>query len=150
MGIFEQAEEDREASGIGAFRVTIGRTLAFELITSYVAAGLSFRQACNVFRETHQRTGLNKLSGVRESDVEKYIRAIVAVNLQKMSSLLQSKECWAFSIAFDGATKHGISFIDARLRMHIEGEIQNFHLLAVPLHERHTGTAIAELLSRVL
>jgi hypothetical protein len=90
MGIFEQPEEDIEASGIGAFRVTIGRTLAFELITSYVAASLSFRQACNELRETHQRTGLNKLSGVRESDVAKYIRAIVAVNLQKMSSLLQS------------------------------------------------------------
>jgi hypothetical protein len=143
MGIFEQPEEDSVASRIGAFRVTIGRTLAFELITSYVAAGSSFQQASNVLRETHQRTRLNKLSGVRESDVAKYIRAIVAVNLHKMSSLLQSKECLEFSIAFEGATKHGISFIDARLRMHVEGEIQNLHLLAVPLYERNTGTAVA-------
>jgi hypothetical protein len=113
IGIFEQPEEDSEESGIGAFRVTIGRTLDFELITSHVAAGLSFRQARNVLRKTHQRTGLNKLSGVPESDVAKYIHAVVAFNLRKMSSLLQFKECWAFSIAFDCATKHGISFIDA-------------------------------------
>jgi hypothetical protein len=80
----------------------------------------------------------------------KYIRAIAAINLQKMSSLLQSKECWAFSIAIDATTKHGISFIGVRLPLHAEGEIQNFHLLAIPLYERHTGSAIADLFSRVL
>jgi hypothetical protein len=84
---------------------------------------LSFRQACKLLQDTHQRTGLSKLSGVRESDVAKYIRAIAAINLQKISSLLQSKECWVFSIAFDDTTKHGISFIGLRLRLHAEGEI---------------------------
>jgi hypothetical protein len=45
MSIFRQNEGDVEANQAGAFQVTIGKTLAFELITSYVAAGLSFRQA---------------------------------------------------------------------------------------------------------
>jgi hypothetical protein len=148
--LFQEKEGDDEENQARAFQVTIGKTMAFELITSYVAAGLSFRQACNVLQETHQRTGIYKLSGVRESDVEKYIRAIAVINLQKMSSLLQSKEWWAFSIAFDGTTKHGISFIGVRLRLHTAGENQNFHLLAIPLYERHTGSAMADLLSRVL
>jgi hypothetical protein len=93
---------------------------------------------------------ISKLSGVRESDLAKYIRAIVAINLQKMSSLLQLKESWAFIIAFEFTTKHGISFIGVRLRLHAEGEIQNLHLPDIPLYERHTGSAMAVLLSRVL
>jgi hypothetical protein len=150
MSIFKQNDGDGEENQAEAFQVTIGKTMAFELISSYVAAGLSFRQACKVLQDTHQRTGISKLSGVRESDVAKYIRAIATINLQKISSLLQSKECWVFSIAFDDTTKHGISFIGVRLRLHAEGEIQNFHLLAIPLYERHTGSAMADLLSRVL
>jgi hypothetical protein len=150
MSIFKQNEGDEGENQAGAFQVTIGKTMAFELITSYVAAGLSFRQACKVMQETHQRTGISKLSGVRERDVAKYIRAIAAINLQKMSSLLQSNECLAFSIAFDGTTKHGISFIGVRLRLHAEGEIQNFNLLAIPFYERHAGSDMADLWSRVL
>jgi hypothetical protein len=86
MSIFKKNEGDDEANQAGAFQVTIGKTLAFQLSTFYyLAAGLSFRQACKVLQETHQRTGLSKLSGVRESDVAKYIRAIAAINLHKMS-----------------------------------------------------------------
>jgi hypothetical protein len=96
----------------GAYCATVKKTLAFELTTSHVAAGLSSRQARHVLLSTKDKTGLQKLFGVRQDDVAKFVRIVVAVNLQRLADKIRSIKCWAVSIAFDGATTQGKSFID--------------------------------------
>jgi hypothetical protein len=87
-------------------KVTVKRVMAFFLIIEYVGAGLSFRQAATFLSSTAQRTGLHKLRGIREADVARFVRAAVEINLQIISDLLIRKECWAYSLAFYGATVH--------------------------------------------
>jgi hypothetical protein len=104
------------ASGERERMVTNKKVMAFALVFYYVGAGLSFRQACACLKATSDRTGLKKLSGLREQDLCMFVRAAVGINLQKMSDLLRRTNCWSFSIAFDGATVQGRSLLDIRVR----------------------------------
>jgi hypothetical protein len=95
-------------------KVTIKKVMAFALVVDFVGAGLSFRQACACLKATSERAGPKKISGLREQDVCRFVRAVVGITLQKISDLLCSKECWSFFIAFDGATAQGRSLLDVR------------------------------------
>jgi hypothetical protein len=108
-------KKDDEEGGDMEFKVTIKRVMAFFLIIDCVGAGLSLRQAATVLSSTAQRTGLHKLRGIREADVARFSRAAVGINLQIISDLLTRKDCWAYSLAFDGATVQGKSFLDVRI-----------------------------------
>jgi hypothetical protein len=130
--------------GDGERKVTIKKVLAFSLVIDYVGAGLSFRQACACLKATSERTDMKILAGIREQDICQYVRAVVGINLQKMSDLVRNKECWSFSIAFDGATVQGRALLDVRLRLLVGGCIENLHLLAIPLREAHTGLCMAK------
>jgi hypothetical protein len=66
---------------------------------------------------TADRTGLVKLKGVWENKVVKFVRAAVGVNLRALSDPLNNQECWAISLAFDGATVQGRSLLDMRVRL---------------------------------
>jgi hypothetical protein len=78
------------------------------------------------------------------------VRAVVGVNLKKVSDLLCSEEWWAHSIEFDGATVNSRSFLDVRVRFCAKGNIDNVHLLAIPLHGSHTGEAMAKIVGDLL
>jgi hypothetical protein len=64
--------------------------------------------------------------------VRGFVRAVVGVNLQKVSDLPCSAECWAYAIAFDGATVNSRSFLDVCVRFSAKDNIENVHLLAIP------------------
>ncbi|ETM50608.1 hypothetical protein L914_05392, partial [Phytophthora nicotianae] len=57
---------------------------------------------------------------------------------------------WAFSLAFDGSTRLGMSYLDVRVRFGHDADIQNFHLLAIPLYQRHTDAYMLDVLVRFL
>jgi hypothetical protein len=82
--------------------------------------------------------------------VSRIIRTVVGVNLQNISDLLRSEECWAYSIAFDGAKIQGRSLIDVRVRFFGNENIENIHLIAIPLHGPHTGEAFSNVVSDLL
>jgi hypothetical protein len=71
-------------------------------------------------------------------------------NLHALSDLLYNRECWAFSLAFDGATVQGRSFLDVRVRLCLRGDIENVHLLAIPLRESHTGFQMANVVEQLM
>jgi hypothetical protein len=62
------------------------------------------------------------------------------MNLQCIAELL--RQCWAFSIALDMATHMATSHCDVRIRICHKSTLHEFHLLSIPLHERHTGETI--------
>jgi hypothetical protein len=113
--------------------------MAFNLTIDYISCGLYFRQASNILTYTASRTGLHMLRGVREDDVARFVRAVVGINMDKISSLQRSNEAWAFAIVLDGATVEGQFFLDVRVRICVRKEVENVHLVAIHLRASHTG-----------
>jgi hypothetical protein len=112
--------------------------------------GVSFRQASRLSDATKQSLGVGTLGSMSERFVQDSIRLAVCVNLEQIARLLCHRACWAFAIAFDGATVKSKSFLDVRVRVFVNGGIENLHLLAIPIKGRHTGKAMFELLKLTL
>src|SRR5438552_16415270 len=83
-------------------------------------------------------------------NVSNVAQIVYAVNLQRLSSLLNNPTMWAFSLANDGSTHWGHSYFDNRIRLYFNGKLYNIHLLAIPMFERHTADNIIKLVSRLL
>ena len=60
-----------------------------------------------------------------------------AVDLQYLKELF--KKIWALSIQLDAGNNSGLSHLDIRMCCCFKGDVQNLHLLAIPMQERHTG-----------
>lgn len=72
-----------------------------------------------------------------------YARFICAVNLQCIAELI--KRCWAFSIALDMATHMAAGCYDHHIRIRHKFTLHDFHLLPIPIHERHTGENVLNI-----
>jgi hypothetical protein len=70
--------------------------------------------------------------------------------MQHLSQILSytKRSSWAFSIAADGSTHYGKSYLDNRIRVHINGKLYNIHALAIPMFEKHTGENMFLLVSQ--
>ena len=68
--------------------------------------------------------------------------------LQILSDVL--REVWDFSIAVDGLTHQGMSYLDVHVCFHWKGELLGFHLMAIPLYEHHTGENMFEVLKQFI
>jgi hypothetical protein len=90
-----------------------------------------------------------QLIGLNDHVVGQFVRVLVSANLQAISDLLNHRMTWAFSLAFDGSTHHGISFFDIRARILIKGDILNLHLIDVPHFERHTAVNTTALIVKM-
>jgi hypothetical protein len=153
MSVFVKA-----ASIVGSTRqqqhytVTIPKTKTqqFQLSIRHVAAGASFRLASQIIENTCQVCALPALRSCTRQHISNYIRAVSAINLQRLSELLQ--QSWAFSIALDSATHFGMSYLDIRFRLYVKGEksVVNLHGCALPMTERHTGKVISQMVCRFL
>jgi hypothetical protein len=75
---------------------------------------------------------------------------LCAINLQKISNILNDPVVWAFSLACDSSTHYGKSYFDNRVRIHHNGQIYNLHVLAIPMFEGHTGEYMYQLIVKVL
>jgi hypothetical protein len=55
---------------------------------------------------------------------------------------------WAYSVGLDASTdSFGVSMLDLRIRIPVNGDIHNFHMLAVPMFAEHSGKEMFKLLS---
>lgn len=71
-----------------------------------------------------------------------------AVALQNLSAVFG---CWSgFSFALDSATVNGMSFLDVRARLALDGVLHNFHLLALPLYDYHTAQLLLDVAVKFL
>jgi len=84
--------------------------------------------------------------------VASYARIALACNLQLLSTILDPKNrsCWAFSLANDGSTHFGKSYFDNHIQIHVNGKLYNFHAIAIPMFEEHTGENMFILVSHFL
>lgn len=82
--------------------------------------------------------------------MRRQVQSAIAINLQHIRILVTDRRCWAFLLAFDGATNRTDSSIDVRIRLCIRGSISNFRLLAIPMYESHTGQAMFNVVTDLM
>ena len=80
---------------------------------------------------------MGSLGSVNNYEVGQLCRIVCAVNLQYLKELF--KKLWAFSIGLDAGNNAGSSYLDIHMRCFFKGDLQNLHLLVIPMRERHTG-----------
>jgi hypothetical protein len=142
MKLFTYNEEDK------VYSVSIKSILKMNMIIKFVAVGVSFHQASRLYQSVKEETGLGVLGCARDKDVAQHCQIICAVNLQYLKDILGT--VWAFLIGLDAGNNAGTSYLDVRVRcFHKEG-LQNFHMLAIPMRDRHTGEYQFELVCSVL
>ena len=132
----EVADDDNDVEQ-DMYVVTIKTAKRFSLVVGCVALGASFRMETNMVQLVRDESGLSFYSGCSELLTSNYVRVACAVSLQILHELLQSVA--GYSLALDSSTLHGMSYLDVRLRLTIKMNVYNFHLLAIPLFESHTG-----------
>lgn len=63
---------------------------------------------------------------------------------------LKNRSTWAFSLVNDVSTYYGKSYFDNRIRVHVNGKLHNYHLVAIAMYEQHTGENMFTLVMHVL
>ena len=90
------------------------------------------------------------MGSILDVEVAHHCRIVCAVNLQYLKEIF--KNVWAFAIAIDAGNNARTAYLDLRMRCYFKGALQNFHLLAIPMRERHTleNTSMVSLLKRLM
>ncbi len=119
----------------------------FRLVIKYISLGSSFRLASRIFQVTKEELHFGQIGSVSEKKVIDYVRIVVATPLQYIKDLLEKS--WCYSVAFDGATYIHTSYLDIRVRVFNGDDIQNIHVIALPMVDRHTGEHMHELFEKL-
>jgi hypothetical protein len=67
-----------------------------------------------------------------------------------MSTIMNKKHVWAFSLAVDASSHMGVSLLDQRIRICVEGVLYNLHMVLVPFFERHLAVNYVKLIKTML
>lgn len=137
----------KECEGFYFFEVE--RPALFEMVVNCVAEGLSFRQTARVLQHAKDRLVAVKMGTIHESIVAKYVRGSCAINLEQIRVILTTRVP-LFAVALDSSNNNGRSYLDVRLRFHLNADLHNFHLLATPMNNAHAGLHMFDLCVRSL
>jgi hypothetical protein len=114
----------------------VNSVLKLSLVGKFVAIGVSFRQVSKLYHSVKEEMGMGSLGSVKDYEVVQLCCIVCAVNLQHLKKLFK---IWIFSIRLDAGNNAGLSYLDIRMRSYFKGDLQNLHLLAIPMQEQHTG-----------
>ena len=112
------------------YAVVVNNCCHFDLCIRFVACGTYFRMASCLMDCSKDDSGMSIFGGCSDVVASNYTCIVCAHSLQILSDIIQ--QTWAFTLAFDGSTHQGMSFLDVQTRFHINGCLFNFHLMAIP------------------
>jgi hypothetical protein len=152
---FDSTEEGRAEAGLSIFKrrddgnyeATRANTGLFKATVALVARGISFRAVPDVLEDVRESYSAPGMAGATHKIVASNVRIVCAAGLQILSDILRAS--WAFSIAADSSTHQGRSYLDIRLRVVVDGQLHNFHVLAIPLHGSHSSQSMFDVLDKV-
>jgi len=77
--------------------------------------------------------------------VAKIAHITCALSLEMLSEMMRAS--WAYSVGLDASTdSFGVSMLDLRIHIPVNGDIHNFHMLAVPMFAKHSEEEMFKLL----
>jgi hypothetical protein len=82
--------------------------------------------------------------------VGQFVRVLLAVALQSMSTIMNQKHVWAFSLAADASLHMGVSLLNQRIQICVEGVFYNLHMVLVPFFEQHLAVNYVKLIKTML
>ena len=135
LSIFKEVEDIP-----GMYHIVIRNPIWFGLIVDYLSVGLSFRVVAKVILMTKEWTGMVSIGKVSEGKVTAIAQVVCSHSLELISNLLM--KCWTFSLAMDMSTHMSTSYLDLWIWFFYVSTIHNFHLVAVPLFNCHSGEQI--------
>jgi hypothetical protein len=98
-----------------------------------VSVGLSFRQTAAVITQHQNLCKNSKLAGLNDHMVGQFVQVLLAIALQSMSTIMNQKHVWAFSLATNANSHRGlVSLLDQCIRICVEGVLYNLHMVLVP------------------
>ena len=119
------------------YKATIKSVLKLNLTIRFLLCGVSFVQASKLYLGFKEETGMGVLGSINNIQVAQICQIVCAANLQHLKDLCVN--VWAFSIGLDAGNNAGSLYLNVRIRFYLNGTINNFHILAIPMRERHTG-----------
>ncbi|KAH9560589.1 hypothetical protein CY35_06G113300 [Sphagnum magellanicum] len=151
LSLFKRVESEDDVA-IYFYSVTIPKmkTTLFCLAMRYVSCGTSFRMASKLIDCTYDVLGNPSLHACSRDEISNFVRAVCAVNLQRIIDLL--RRSWAFSLALNSATHQSTSFLDLRFRVFIPNyhSIVNLHGCTLLMFDRHIGDIMSTMVNKFL
>ena len=146
LSIFQLNNADIECP---YYSVHISNAMLFQLIVSYVGCGIPFCQCVQIVTKTKETLGIGDIGCINVGKVIQYIWYLCAMNFNAFNILLTYYIC-AISIAFDDGNKCNLSYVDACICFSLDCQVYNLHLIALPIHECHTGLNMYNLTKKFL
>jgi hypothetical protein len=87
-----------------SYCITVKNVKWFELALDHTSIGLSFHQTSAIIDQHKEVFGNAKLVGLNDHIVSQYVCMGVAINLQRISDILNSPHVWSFALAVDSST----------------------------------------------
>jgi hypothetical protein len=143
MKLFKLQEDE-------SYLVIIKNSMRFNLAIEHVSVGLSFRQTATVITQHQNLCKNSKLAGLNDHMVGQFVRVLLPVALQSMSTIMNKKHVWAFSLAADASSHMGVSLLNQRIRIYVERVFYNLHMVLVPFFERHLAINYVKLIKTML
>ena len=81
--------------------------------------------------------GIGNIGCINDGKVIQHVWYLCAMNF-KVFNILLTDYVWAFSIAFDSGNKCNQSYIELCIHFCLDCQVHNLHLIALPIHKRHT------------
>jgi hypothetical protein len=87
-----------------------------------------------------------KIGCASENDVARIAHITCALSLEMLSEIMRTS--WAYSVGLDALTdSFGVNMLNLKIRIPVNGDIHNFHMLTVPMFAEHSGEEMFKLLS---
>ena len=121
---------------LGNYEITITNQMQFQLCVGQISQGNSFRQVVGNLLSVKAIAGVSRIGNLNEAIVGNYAQVICVINFQCLTILFHEQESlWAFSLANDATTHWSSSYLDNRIRVHIDGKLYDLHAIAIPMFE---------------
>jgi hypothetical protein len=144
--IFEEVHNS-DGEPISSYNIRINNFDQLRYVQRLLGCGLSFVQCAKMVSASREELGqAAKIGCASENDVARIARITCALSLEMLSEMMRAS--WAYSVGLDASTNSfGVSMLDLRISIPVNGNVHNFHMLAVPMFAEHSEEEMFKLLS---
>lgn len=86
------------------------------------------------------QTDVTRIGNLTNVKVVEYVRIVLVYNLHLIATILdlrKNRSAWTFFLINDTSTHYDRSYLDNRIRIHIDEKLHNFHLFVISMYESH-------------